>query len=139
MALIPSFRYRLYQLRTSPRSIFLTDSTYLLTCARARNKLEPTILVLTGFPHLLDSPYTEDTELVPLLLSAIRRLSRETILLINCDRLEWSPSNRTSIIVDKKTIHVSEIDIHGTTTLKTGIKLGTRRGRRRDNFIKVNW
>jgi len=47
--------------------------------------------------------------------------------------------NRTEITVDGRTIPVSEIDIAGTTTLKTRIKIGTTRGRRKDNFVKVNW
>jgi len=102
-------------------------------------KLHPTILVITGLPNILDSPHTEDTEPIQLLISAVRKLRRETILLIHADKLEWSPSNRTTIKVDGTTIHVSEIDIHGTTTLKSRIKFGTRRGRRRNNFIKVNW
>jgi len=106
---------------------------------RSEDKLRPTILVLAGLPRILDSPYTQDAEPIPLLLTAIRKLSRETILLIHADRLEWSPSNRTAITADGRTIPVSEIDIPATTALKSSIKLGTGRGRRKDNFIKVNW
>ncbi|MFH2110814.1 MAG: hypothetical protein ABIJ47_06070 [Candidatus Bathyarchaeota archaeon] len=105
----------------------------------SETKLHPTILVLTGLPNILDSPHTEDTEPIQLLISSVRKLSRETVLLIYADKLEWSPSSRTTINVDGITIHVSEIDIPGTTALKSRIKLGTARGRRKDNFIKVNW
>ena len=88
--------------------------------------------------RILNSTHTKDADPVPLLRTALRSLSRDTILLIHADRLEWSPTNRTEITVDGKTIHVSEIDLTGTTTLQTRIKLGTTRGRRKDKFIKVN-
>ncbi|MGD0804695.1 MAG: hypothetical protein ABSA11_11560 [Candidatus Bathyarchaeia archaeon] len=112
---------------------------FMRVASQSSCKLNPTILVLTGLPNLLNSPYTEDTDPIPLLHSALLNLSRETILIINADRLEWSPSNRTDISAKGRTIPVSEIDIQGTTTLKSRIKLGTGRGRRKDNFIKVNW
>jgi len=83
--------------------------------------------------------HTRDTEPIPLLLTSIRKLSRETILIIHADKLQWSPSNRTAITADGAITPVSEIDIPGTTALKSSIKLGTARGRRKDNFIKVNW
>ena len=89
--------------------------------------------------HPQDTPHTKDTEPIPLLLTAIRRLSRDTILLIHADKLQWSPSSRTTITVDGATIPVSDIDIPGTTALKSRIKLGTARGRRKDNFVKINW
>jgi len=107
--------------------------------AAQSNKLNPIMLVLTGLPSLLNSLYTEDADPVPLLRTALRSLSRDTILLIHADRLEWSPTNRTEITVDGRTIPISEIDLTGTTTLKTRIKIGTTRGRRKDNFVKVNW
>lgn len=112
---------------------------FMRVASQSSHKLNPTILVITGLPNLLNSPYTEDTDPIPLLRSALRNLSRETILIIYADRLEWSPSNRTEITAEGKQIPVSEIDIPGTTTLKSRIKLGTGRGRRKDNFIKVNW
>ena len=102
-------------------------------------RLHPPILVLTGLTRLLESTHTRDTEPIPLLLTSIRKLSRETTLLIHTDKLEWSPSNRTAITADGATIPVSEIDIPATTALKNSIKLGTGRGRRKDNFVKVNW
>jgi hypothetical protein len=111
---------------------------FMRAAAQSPVKLNPTILVLTGLPSLLNSPYTEDADPIPLLRTALRNLSRETTLLIHVDRLEWSPTNRTTVTVDGKTLHVSEIDITGTTTLQTRIKLGTTRGRRKDKFIKVN-
>jgi hypothetical protein len=111
---------------------------FMRVAAQSPVKLNPTILVITGLPSLLNSPYTEDADPVPLLRTALRNLSRETTLLIHVDKLDWSPSNRTTVTIDGKTLHISEIDLTGTTILQTRIKLGTTRGRRKDNFIKVN-
>jgi len=112
---------------------------FMRAASQSSCKLNPTILTLTGLPNLLNSPYTDGTDPIPLLRSALRNLSKDTILLVHTDKLEWSPSNRTTITLEGKTIPVSEIDIQGTTTLRTRIKLGTGRGRRKDNFIKVYW
>jgi len=112
---------------------------FMRKASQSTTKLYYPILILTGLPKLLVSPYTEDTDPIPLLRSALCNLNRETTLIIHADRLEWSPSNRTNINVEGKNIPVSEIDIQGTTVLKSRIRLGTGRGRRKDNFIKVNW
>jgi hypothetical protein len=112
---------------------------FMRKASQSTTKLYYPLLILTGLPNLLVSRYTEDTDPIPLLRSALCNLSRETILIIHADRLEWSPSNRTNINVEGKNIPVSEIDIQGTTVLKSRIRMGASRGRRKDNFIKVNW
>ena len=112
---------------------------FMRKASQSTTKLYYPILILTGLPNLLVSPYTEDTDPIPLLRSALCNLSRETTLIIHAERLEWSPSNRTNINVEGKNIPVSEIDIPGTTVLKSRIRMGASRGRRKDNFIKVNW
>lgn len=112
---------------------------FMRKASQSATKLYYPILILTGLPDLLFSPYTEDTNPIPLLRSALSDLSRETTLIIEVDKLEWSPSNRTNINVEGKNIPVSEIDIQGTTVLKSRIRTGTTRGRRKDNFIKIDW
>jgi hypothetical protein len=112
---------------------------FMRKASQSATKLYYPILILTGLPNLLVSPYTEDTNPIPLLRSALSNLSRETTLIIEVDKLEWSPSNRTNINAEGKNVPVSEIDIHGTTVLKSRIRMGASRGRRKDNFIKVNW
>lgn len=112
---------------------------FMRKASQSATKLYYPILILTGLPDLLFSPYTEDTNPIPLLRSALSNLSRETTLIIEVDKLEWSPSNRTNINVEGKNIPVSEIDIQGTTVLKSRIRTGTTRGRRKDNFIKIDW
>ncbi len=112
---------------------------FMRKASQSATKLYYPILILTGLPDLLVSPYTEDTNPIPLLRSALSNLSRETTLIIEVDKLEWSPSNRTSINVEGKNIPVSEIDIQGTTVLKSRIRTGASRGRRKDNFIKIDW
>lgn len=112
---------------------------FMRKASQSATKLYYPILILIGLPDLLVSPYTEDTNPIPLLRSALNNLSRETTLIIEVDKLEWSPSSRTSINVEGKNIPVSEIDIQGTTVLKSRIRTGTSRGRRKDNFIKIDW
>ncbi len=112
---------------------------FMRKASQTATKLYYPLLILTGLPHLLVSPYTEDTHPIPLLRSALSNLSRETTLIIEVDKLEWSPSNRTTINVEGKNVPVSEIDIQGTTVLKSRIRTGTSKGRRKDNFIKIDW
>jgi hypothetical protein len=112
---------------------------FMRKASQSTTKLYYPILILTGLHNLLVSPYTEDTNPIPLLRSALSNLSRETTLIIEVDKLEWSPSNRTNINVEGKNIPVSEIDIQGTTVLKSRIRPSTARGRRKDNFIKIDW
>jgi|GEM_PF-5720185 len=110
---------------------------FMRKAAHSTSKLSPTLLVVTGLPYIINSPYTEDTDPVPLLRAALRNLSRDTTLLIQVDKLEWTPTTRTSINIEGRPFPVSEIDIQGTLNLKEHIKLGAARGRRRDNYVKV--
>ena len=110
---------------------------FMRKSAHAASKLSPKILVISGFSKLVDSPYTADTDPIPLLRSSLSNLSRDTTLLIQVDRLEWNPSNHTTVKIEGRPFPVSEIDIQGTLTLKEHIKFGTTKGRRRDNYVKV--
>jgi hypothetical protein len=110
---------------------------FMRKAAHATTKLSPKLLVITGLPYIINSPYTEDTDPIPLLRASLRNLSRDTTLLIQIDKLDWNPTSHTTVTIEGKPFPVSEIDIQGTLTLKEHIKLGATRGRKRDNYVKV--
>jgi len=110
---------------------------YLREANQTRDKLSPPILVITGLPALLKSQLTEETDPINQLRKSLKNVSRDTTVLIQVEDLSWNPAKRHTVTVQGHEIHVSEILTEDTYSLKEHIKVGTVKGKRRDNYVKV--
>jgi len=70
---------------------------------QSENRLSYDILIITGLSDLLESKYT-DADPITLLKECLRKLSRDTILLIQVRSLGWTPTKRGEITVDGRSI-----------------------------------
>ena len=99
-------------------------------------KINHPILLITGLSGLINSEY-KDANPFMMFREALRKLSRDTTLMIQVESLMWSPTKQGEVSIDGVTMGVSEIDIDTTLRLQTE-HLGTGKSRRkniRDNFV----
>ena len=109
---------------------------YLRRIIKTKEKLSPPILVITGLPTLLKSPLIGDTDPINRLRISLRKVSRDTTILIQVEELTWNPAQRNTVSIQGHNIHVSQILTEDTYRLNEHIKIGVR-GKRRDKYVKI--
>jgi len=110
---------------------------YLREANQAKDKLSPPILVITGLPALLESQHIQDIDPVNQLRKSLKNVSRDTTVLIQVEDLKWNPAKRHTVTVQGHEIHVSQVLTEDTYSLSEHIKIGTVKGKRRDNYVKI--
>jgi hypothetical protein len=101
-----------------------------MRCAVASpNRIKIPFLVLKGLSRLLASEYADPQLAINLLRECLRKVSRETLLLIEAKKLAWNPTNRGEVLLDGVRLPVSSIDVEDTLKLQEEYNL--------KGFVKV--
>ena len=110
---------------------------FLREAIQSIDKLNPSILVITGLSTLLEETSLSETDPVNQLRAALRNVSREATVLIQVEGLTWNPMKRNAVTVKNHEIHVSEVLTQDTYNLGEYIKIGATKGKKRDNYVKI--
>lgn len=93
------------------------------------DRLHYNLLVIKGLSTLLNTPYCTSEVAIALLRESLIKISRDTTLLIQVDKVEWSSAISRQITIDNVPLPVSSLDIEATLRLQREHKL--------ENFIKA--
>lgn len=113
------------------KPVYRTVLGFMREASQVKGRLEYGLLVVTGLSGLLSSQY-DDSDPIVLLKESLRKLSRDTVLVLPVDSVEWSPTKRGRVVLDGVAIKVSEIDLD--TTLRVREHLGIGEGRKKDRL-----
>jgi len=119
--------------KTEP--IILKILEFMREAHQSATRLNYDFLLITGLTELLKSKYT-DADPLTLFKESLRKLSRDTTLLIKVKSLKWTPTKQGEITIDGRTMKISEIDYETTMNLqKEHIRTSKGRRKRQDNFV----
>jgi hypothetical protein len=114
-------------LKTEPAEWRILE--FMRLAAASPNRLKVPFVVLVGLSRLLASEYTDAQLAINLLKECLRKVGRETILLIGVEKLSWSPASRGQILLEGIRVPVSSIDVEDTLKLQKEYSL--------KGFVKV--
>jgi len=103
-------------LKTEPAKMKVME--FLRECAISPAPLNYRVLSITGLSDLLNAEYAKEGDPFTLFRESLKKLNRDTILLVQVKELRWSPTKRDQISIDGKTFHVSDIDMETTIRLQ---------------------
>ena len=98
-----------------------------------KERLMPSILVVTGLPALLRGQQDEENDPFNNIRSALRRVGRETTIFLQAEDLTWG-TRPNEITMQGQTYIVSEILTQDTYTLRDHLKISDTK---RNRFVKV--
>jgi hypothetical protein len=97
--------------------------------AATPNRLPIKFLVIKGLTPLLTSQYSHPETAITLFKEALRKISRDATILVEANKITWTPTNRSQVTVDGTTIPIESIDIEQTLKHQTDYNI--------KNFIKI--
>ena len=103
-------------LKAKPEERTILD--FMRYAAASPNRIKAPLLVLRGLSSLLASEYAEPQLAVNLLRESLRKVSRDSLLLIEVGKVAWTPTSRGEVTVDEIRIPVSSLEIENTLKLQ---------------------
>jgi hypothetical protein len=91
---------------------------FLRYAAASPGRIRATLLVLRGLSPFIASAYTEPRMAINLLREGLRKIGRETTLLIEAKKVSWSPTSRSDVVLDGIRLPVSSIEVEDTLRLQ---------------------
>lgn len=91
---------------------------FLRYAVASPGRIRAPLLVVRGLGSLIASEYTEPRMAVNLLREGLRKVGRETLLLIEAKKVSWSPTSRGEIVLDGVRLPVSSIEVEDTLRLQ---------------------
>jgi len=117
-------------LKTEPVKMKVME--FLRESATSPTPLNYRVLGITGLSDLLNAEYAKEGDPFTLFRESLKKLNRDTTLLVQVKELGWSPTRRDQISIDGKTFHVSDIDMETTVRIQNE---HLPRGRARGRFV----
>ena len=114
-------------LQTKPEEKKIIE--FMREVAQAPHRLHYDLLIIKGLSNLLKTPYCTHEVAIALLRESLKSISRDTTLLIQVKRVEWTPAANRQITIDDIPFTVSSLDIQATLRLQREHKL--------KNFVKA--
>ncbi len=99
------------------------------TAAASPNRLSIKLLIIRGLTPLLTGPYTDPQTAITLFKEALRKVSRDAIILVEVNKVAWNPTNRSGVTIDGITLPIESLDLEQTLKHQADYNL--------KNFIKL--
>jgi hypothetical protein len=96
---------------------------FMREAAKAPNRTPYGILILTGLSDLINTKYCNSNIALSLFKESLKKVSRDTILLVQVKNVEWSPTARHQVSIDRKIVPVSDLDLETTLRLQRQQKI----------------
>jgi hypothetical protein len=103
-------------LKTKPEERRILD--FMRYAAASPNRIKAPFLVLRGLSSLLTSEYADPQLAINLFRESLRKVSRETLLLIEAKKVSWNPTSRSEVTLNGVRLPVSSIDVEETLKLQ---------------------
>jgi len=114
-------------LGTKPEVYMILD--LMRTAAATPNRIPIKLLIIKGLTSLLTSQYSDPQTAITLFKEALRKISRDATILVEANKITWTPTNRSEATVDGITLPIESIDME--QTLKQQADYNVK------NFIKL--
>jgi len=108
-------------LNTKPEEVMILD--LMRTTAATPNRIQYRFLIIKGLTPLLTSPYSDPQTAITLFKEALRKISRDATILVEADKITWTPTNRSQVTVDGTTLPIESIDVEQTLKHQTDYNL----------------
>lgn len=99
------------------------------TATTAPNRIPVKLLIIRGLTPLLTSPYTDARTAITLFKEALRKISRDATILVEANKVVWTPTSRSEVAVDEIPLSIESIDLEQTLKLQTDYNI--------KNYIKL--
>ncbi len=93
-------------------------------------RIKAPLLVVKGLDSLLTGEYVDPRLALDLLRVCLKKVGRDTLLLIEAKRVDWTPTNRGEVVLDGVRLPVSSIDVEDTLRLQEEYNIR--------NFVKAS-
>jgi len=94
------------------------------------SKIKAPLLVIRGLSSLLTGEYGDPHLAIDLFRECLRKVSRETLLLIEAKKISWTPASRGEITLNGIKLPVSSIDVEDTLKIQEEYNIR--------NFVKTS-